>query len=124
MNSSGSIPDALVRTHIVASIGLLLAGCATTDMSACEVLSRDSRSQISSMLRGVKKARFERHLILLEAGTAMSSQCKSYYIDRDAFAAMPASLQAKCETLGGLQSGASYCTLFYLDGEIVNRSVY
>ncbi|MEM6638370.1 MAG: hypothetical protein AAF610_00570 [Pseudomonadota bacterium] len=105
------------------AIALTQSGCASAPLSVCETMLKDSRAKIKRMHKSTERADFERHLVLLETGTVMSSQCRSYFIDAEDYANLPGSLRDKCVGQSTSDEGG-YCTLFYLDGETPRIRVY
>ena len=102
---------------------VLLAGCANkTFDSACHELSVKSKTELRSMQRSATRARFERHVALLETGSGMASQCQSYFISGDDYRGLPDSMYERCLNQGfnGVQG---YCLLYWVDGERVEEMV-
>ena len=108
---------------VLGGLYLTLSGCATVEYdSACHELSVINKSSLSKMIRGAKKAKFERHVVLLETGTAMGSHCQSYYINAEEYNGLPESIRYKCN-LQGMLENESYCMLYSLDGEVQKQLV-
>ena len=104
-------------------LSLILGGCATTNFdSACHELSVKNKSALSKMVRGASKARFERHVVLLETGSALNSTCKSYYINLNDFENLPDSMRSNCNSQG-VSGNERYCMLYSLDGVVVKQDV-
>lgn len=101
---------------------VLLGGCATTYESACHELASESKSDLRTMIKKTENGSFKRHLILLETGTLVSSNCRSHFIDKNTFDGIPESLTNLCNRQGGLNS--KYCTLYQLDSEVLKERVH
>ncbi len=50
----------------------------------------------------------------------MQTACRSYYIDEQQYRGIPGSLTELC---GAQANGSEYCTLYYLDGEVLRRPI-
>ena len=61
-----------------------------------------------------KERGFERHLILLETGSEMSSNCRTHFISKKTYELIPESLKEKCRIQSN--NSSKYCTLYSLDG--------
>ena len=96
---------------------LSLGGCAAQEYdSACHELMETASGQLRSMNKSARKAHFERHVVLLETGSGMTSACRSYFIDADAYRNLPESMVSRCDAQGA-SGGERYCLIYYVDGE-------
>ena len=101
----------------------LTTGCASQSFdSACHELSVNSSGQLKGMQKSANKARFERHVVLLETGSGMASNCRSYFIDGNDYSGLPGSMYPRC-LKQGLDVSNGYCLLYYVDGQRVEQLV-
>jgi len=102
---------------------LLSSGCAAPRYeSSCHKLATVKSSQIDDMVDKARGGTFERHFVLLETGTEISNTCRTHYIDKATYNAIPASLKGKCKAQS--YSGDKYCTIYSVDGKTKKVRVY
>jgi len=107
----------------ITAVSLVLGGCATTRYdSACHELASVAESEIEDKVERANGGTFERHLILLETGTEISSNCRTHFIDKVTYESIPESLVAKCKAQS--RGNDKYCILYSLDGETKKVRVY
>lgn len=99
-------------------------GCAATYESACHELSVASKGQLNRMSREAARAEFQRHVVLLETGSGMTSKCRSHYINTETRRGMPESLLELCQSQSRQAPEHGYCLLYLIDGKVVKRRVY
>lgn len=113
LNSLMGLAAIFVSTSVVSA-------CATYD-SSCEELYATGRSQLSRMVKDAQRASFERHVIMLETGSALSDACRTHLIDGDEYRNLEQTAQLYCSA----QSHGSdqYCLLYSLDGKLTKKMI-
>ena len=108
---------------LITTVSFALGGCATTRYdSACHELASEAEYEIVDKVERARGGTFERHLILLETGSEMSSNCRTYFIDKSAYESIPESLIEKCKVQS--RGDSKYCTLYSLDAKTKKVRIY
>ena len=103
-------------------VTITTTGCETTYNSVCEEMAAENSEQLRRMIKSASKSSFERHVVLLETGNEISSNCRSHMIDKNTFEGIPGSLSGHCLVQGGVS--AKYCLLYQVDKRPVEMMVF
>ena len=111
----------LASSVLIAISAVSLASCASYN-SSCEELFATGRSQLNQMVKDARRASFERHVIMLETGSALSDTCRTHLISGAEFRDLESTAQLYCAAQSTVSD--QYCLLYSLDGKLTKQEIY
>ena len=109
------------RTAAVTLFALSLSACASTSGSSCEKLAKNQKGEIRKLVKRFDKSASGRHVMLLETGSGISDLCKTHFIEKDEYIALPGSAAEYC--FDQESPADTYCTVYSVDGSYRGQRV-
>jgi len=110
-----------LRAAAVPILALGLASCATSSGSSCEKLAKNQKSEIRKMVKRFEKSASGRHVMLLETGSGVSDLCRTHFIGKEEYSALPESAEDYC--FDQERPADTYCTIYSVDGSYTGQRV-